>query len=91
MQLVTMPNVVSMYDTMKDKRSAPDEVGEKFGVRPEKMIDLQSLAGDSVDNMPGVPGIGPKTAAQLARGIRRSGNASERNAERSSRTSGAKT
>ncbi|MEM7215165.1 MAG: DNA polymerase I [Pseudomonadota bacterium] len=63
MQLVG-PNVV-MYDTMKDRRVGVEEVREKFGVGPEKMIDLQSLAGDSTDNIPGVPGIGPKTAAQL--------------------------
>ncbi len=64
MQLLTMPNVV-LVDTMKDKRTGPDGVVEKFGVTPDKMIDLQSLAGDSVDNVPGVPGIGVKTAAQL--------------------------
>ena len=63
MQLVG-PNVI-MYDTMKDRRVGTDQVIEKFGVGPEKMIDLQSLAGDSIDNIPGVPGIGPKTAAQL--------------------------
>ncbi len=63
MQLIT-PNTI-MYDTMKDKRVGIDEVHEKFGVGPEKMIDLQALAGDSADNIPGVPGIGPKTAAQL--------------------------
>jgi len=63
MQLIT-PNTI-MYDTMKDKRVGIEEVHEKFGVGPEKMIDLQSLAGDSTDNIPGVPGIGPKTAAQL--------------------------
>ena len=63
MQLIT-PNVV-MYDTMKDRRVGIDEVHEKFGVGPEKMIDLQALSGDSTDNIPGVPGIGPKTAAQL--------------------------
>ncbi len=63
MQLVG-PQVV-MYDTMKDRRVSTDQVYEKFGVGPEKMIDLQSLAGDSTDNIPGVPGIGPKTAAQL--------------------------
>ncbi len=63
MQLIT-PNVI-MYDTMKDRRVGIKEVHEKFGVGPEKMIDLQSLAGDSTDNIPGVPGIGPKTAAQL--------------------------
>ncbi len=63
MQLIT-PNTI-MYDTMKDKRVGIEEVHEKFGVGPEKMIDLQALAGDSTDNIPGVPGIGPKTAAQL--------------------------
>ncbi|MFK7902880.1 MAG: DNA polymerase I [Nitratireductor sp.] len=63
MQLIT-PDVI-MYDTMKDRRVGIDQVVEKFGVQPEKMIDLQSLAGDSTDNIPGVPGIGPKTAAQL--------------------------
>jgi DNA polymerase-1 len=63
MQLVT--DHVSMYDSMKDRQIGVPEVVEKFGVEPEKMIDLQSLAGDSTDNIPGVPGIGPKTAAQL--------------------------
>ncbi|MEN0000496.1 MAG: DNA polymerase I [Pseudomonadota bacterium] len=63
MQLVT--DKVSMYDTMKDRQIGIAEVIEKFGVGPEKMIDLQSLTGDSTDNIPGVPGIGPKTAAQL--------------------------
>lgn len=63
MQLVT-PNV-SMYDGMKDKQISIPEVIEKWGVPPEKMIDLQSLTGDSTDNVPGIPGIGPKTAAQL--------------------------
>lgn len=63
MQLVG-PQVI-MYDTMKDRKVGTDEVHEKFGVGPEKMIDLQALAGDSTDNVPGVPGIGPKTAAQL--------------------------
>jgi len=63
MQLVT--NNVSMYDQMKDKHISIPEVHEKFGVGPEKMIDLQALAGDSTDNVPGVPGIGAKTAAQL--------------------------
>ncbi|KQS57768.1 DNA polymerase I [Brevundimonas sp. Leaf363] len=56
---------VVMWDPMKDKRLAEPEVFEKFGVGPEKMIDLQALIGDSVDNVPGAPGIGPKTAAQL--------------------------
>lgn len=63
MQLVT-PGV-SMYDSMKDKQISIPEVIEKWGVPPEKMIDLQSLTGDSTDNVPGIPGIGPKTAAQL--------------------------
>lgn len=56
---------VGMYDPMKDKQIGIPEVIEKWGVPPEKMIDLQALTGDSVDNVPGVPGIGPKTAAQL--------------------------
>ncbi|MBP0615501.1 DNA polymerase I [Jiella mangrovi] len=63
MQLVG-PGVI-LYDQMKDKRLGPEEVKEKFGVYPDKMIDLQALVGDSSDNVPGVPGIGPKTAAQL--------------------------
>lgn len=63
MQLVG-PTVV-MYDTMKDKRIGRDEVIEKFGVPPDKVIEVQSLIGDSSDNVPGVPGIGVKTAAQL--------------------------
>ncbi|PSH67604.1 DNA polymerase I [Phyllobacterium brassicacearum] len=63
MQLVT-PNV-SMYDSMKDKQIGIPDVIEKWGVPPEKMIDLQALTGDSTDNVPGIPGIGPKTAAQL--------------------------
>ncbi len=63
MQLVG-PSVV-MYDPVKDKTLGIPEVIEKWGVPPEKMIDLQALTGDSVDNVPGVPGIGPKTAAQL--------------------------
>ena len=56
---------VVMWDPMKDKRLAEPEVVEKFGVGPDKMVDLQALIGDSVDNVPGAPGIGPKTAAQL--------------------------
>nr|WP_295464251.1 DNA polymerase I [Mesorhizobium sp.] len=56
---------VWMYDPMKDKQIGIPEVVEKWGVPPEKMIDLQALTGDSVDNVPGVPGIGPKTAALL--------------------------
>lgn len=56
---------VSMLDTMKSRHIDPDGVFEKFGVAPEKVVDVQALAGDSVDNVPGVPGIGIKTAAQL--------------------------
>ncbi|MBZ9677369.1 DNA polymerase I [Mesorhizobium sp. ES1-1] len=56
---------VGMYDPMKDRQIGIPEVIEKWGVTPEKMVDLQALTGDSVDNVPGVPGIGPKTAAQL--------------------------
>src|SRR6187431_548801 len=63
MQLVT--DCVTMYDTMKDRRIGIPEVIEKFGVPPEKVVEVQALAGDSVDNVPGVPGIGVKTAAQL--------------------------
>ena len=63
MQLVS--DNVSMLDTMKNKIVQKEEVYEKFGVYPEKVIDVQSLAGDSVDNIPGVPGIGIKTAALL--------------------------
>ncbi|MGH7004434.1 MAG: 5'-3' exonuclease H3TH domain-containing protein, partial [Alphaproteobacteria bacterium] len=63
MQLVTP--LVSMYDSMKDRQIGIAEVVEKWGVPPEKMIDLQALTGDSTDNVPGIPGIGPKTAAQL--------------------------
>ncbi|WP_274423622.1 DNA polymerase I [Chelativorans sp. YIM 93263] len=56
---------VSMYDPMKDREIGVEQVIEKWGVPPEKMIDLQALTGDTIDNVPGVPGIGPKTAAQL--------------------------
>ncbi len=56
---------IEMLDPMKQKTIGPDEVMDKFGVVPEKVIDVQALAGDSTDNVPGVPGIGVKTAAQL--------------------------
>uniref|UniRef100_UPI0035B4A386 DNA polymerase I n=1 Tax=Paenirhodobacter enshiensis TaxID=1105367 RepID=UPI0035B4A386 len=56
---------VEMLDAMKNLRIGPEEVEAKFGVPPEKVIDVQALAGDSVDNVPGAPGIGIKTAAQL--------------------------
>src|SRR5216683_1648349 len=63
MQLVN--DCVLMYDTMKDRKIGIPEVIEKFGVPPEKVIEVQALIGDSTDNVPGVPGIGVKTAAQL--------------------------
>jgi len=63
MQLVT--DKVTMFDTMKDRRIGIPEVIEKFGVPPAKVVEVQALAGDSTDNVPGVPGIGVKTAAQL--------------------------
>lgn len=63
MQLVS--DRVTMFDSFKNKRIGPEQVQEKFGVGPEKVVDVQSLAGDSSDNVPGVPGIGIKTAAQL--------------------------
>lgn len=56
---------VSMYDTMKEKVLGPEAVLEKFGVPPEKVVDVQSLCGDPTDNIPGARGIGPKTAAKL--------------------------
>jgi len=56
---------VEMLDPIKQKSIGPAEVMEKFGVTPDKMIEVQALIGDSVDNVPGVPGIGPKGAAQL--------------------------
>ncbi len=56
---------VTMLDPMKNRRIGADEVVEKFGVMPNRVIDVQSLAGDSTDNVPGVPGIGIKTAAEL--------------------------
>jgi DNA polymerase-1 len=63
MQLVS--DKIVMFDTMKDRRIDAAGVVEKFGVPPEKVVEVQALAGDSVDNIPGVPGIGVKTAAQL--------------------------
>jgi DNA polymerase I len=56
---------VEMLDPIKQKPIGPAEVMEKFGVTPDKMIDVQALIGDTTDNVPGVPGIGPKNAAQL--------------------------
>ena len=56
---------VKMLDTLKDKWVGPEQVVEKFGVGPDKVVEVQALIGDSSDNVPGVPGIGPKTAAEL--------------------------
>jgi len=56
---------VRLFDPMKNKFITPEDIVTKFGVSPEKVIDVQSLAGDSSDNVPGVPGIGVKTAAEL--------------------------
>ncbi len=56
---------VVMHDPMKQRRIGPDQVQEKFGVGPERVIDVQALCGDATDNVPGVPGIGVKTAALL--------------------------
>ncbi len=63
MQLVS--EGIGMFDAVKNRKIGPAEVKEKFGVGPEKVVDVQALAGDSADNVPGVPGIGVKTAAQL--------------------------
>ena len=56
---------VEMFDPLKNRVIGPAEVFEKFAVAPDKVVDVQALAGDSTDNVPGVPGIGIKTAAQL--------------------------
>ena len=56
---------ITMLDPMKQRRIAAPEVEERFGVTPDKVVDVQALAGDSTDNVPGVPGIGVKTAAEL--------------------------
>jgi len=63
MQLVS--NKIRLYDPMKSKVLGEKEVIEKFGVKPNQVVDVQSLAGDSADNVPGVPGIGIKTASEL--------------------------
>ena len=63
MQLVS--DCVFLYDGMKQREIRTPEVFEKFGVRPDQVIDVQSLMGDASDNVPGVPGIGPKKAAEL--------------------------
>ncbi len=63
MQLVSKN--VTMLDPMKNKKIEIKDVEEKFGVQPDKVIFIQALTGDKVDNIPGAPGIGPKTASQL--------------------------
>ena len=63
MQLVS--SEIRLYDPMKSKVLGEKEVIEKFGVKPNQVVDVQSLAGDSADNVPGVPGIGIKTASEL--------------------------
>src|SRR3954465_3012922 len=65
MQLIDEDAGIDMLDTMNDRRIGRAEVLEKFGVPPEKVGDVLALMGDRVDNVPGVPGIGPKTASQL--------------------------
>jgi DNA polymerase-1 len=64
MQLVA-DGEIELFDTMKNKRIATAEVMERFGVPPSKVVEVQALAGDSTDNVPGVRGIGVKTAAEL--------------------------
>ena len=64
MQLIE-DGVIHLFDPMKSKAIGPAEVMEKFGVAPNRVIDAQALIGDSTDNVPGCPGIGPKTAAEL--------------------------
>lgn len=56
---------VTIWDTMKELKLGPKEVAEKLGVAPEQVVDYMALTGDSSDNVPGVPGVGPKTAAKL--------------------------
>lgn len=63
MQLMT--DSVALYDPMKKKMLSVEDVQNKFGVTPDKVVDVQSLMGDSTDNIPGATGIGPKTAAEL--------------------------
>ena len=76
MQLVS--NKIRLFDPMKSKVIGEKEVIEKFGVKPEQVIDVQSLAGDSSDNIPGVPGIGIKTAAELIKKYKTLDNLLER-------------
>ena len=63
MQLIN--DKVEMFDPMKNKQIGIKEVVEKFGVKPNKVIQIQALTGDKIDNIPGAPGIGPKTALEL--------------------------
>jgi DNA polymerase I len=56
---------LDLYDTMNNRRLGPEAVVEKFGVGPDRLGDVLALMGDSVDNVPGVPGVGPKTASKL--------------------------
>ena len=56
---------VEVYDTMKEKRFKVDEVIQRFGVKPEQVVEVMGLSGDAIDNIPGVPGIGEKTAIEL--------------------------
>lgn len=63
LQLVS--DEVSMWDPMKDKLMDPGAIKQKYGVGPEQLLDLFALIGDSSDNVPGIPGVGPKTAAKL--------------------------
>jgi DNA polymerase-1 len=58
---------IQTYDTMKEKKFGVEEVIGRFGVRPEQVVEVMGLAGDAIDNIPGVPGIGEKTAIQLIR------------------------
>tara|TARA_B100000965_G_scaffold379427_1_gene375119 strand:+ start:361 stop:3126 length:2766 start_codon:yes stop_codon:yes gene_type:complete len=76
MQLVS--NKIRLFDPMKSKVIGDKEVFEKFGVKPNQVIDVQSLAGDSSDNIPGVPGIGVKTASELINKFKNLDNLLER-------------
>jgi DNA polymerase-1 len=63
LQLVS--DQIQVYDTMKEKRFGVEEVIQRFGVKPEQVVEVMGLAGDAIDNIPGVPGIGEKTAIEL--------------------------
>jgi DNA polymerase-1 len=85
---------VMMLDTMKNLKIGPEQVFDKFGVSPDKVVDLQALTGDSVDNVPGAPGIGVKTAALLINEygdldtvLARAGRSSRKSAPSCTRTS----